>query len=144
MNIPKRVLKNVARRKGRFAFTLLCITIGIASFVSLLTLGTGLEGEIRRQAGELGANLVVTPKGWCAYEQISVLTGEQLPEAIPLAEVKKISAIRGLTAVPYLTERTAIKNNPVSVIGVLPEEMKTFKGWNLEKGGYFYSMDEKG
>jgi len=143
MNVPKLVLRNVARRKGRFVFTLLGITIGIASFVSLLTLGTGLEGEIKRQAGELGANLVVTPKGWCAYEQISVLTGEQLPEAIPFDEVRKISLIKGLTAVPYLTERTAIRNNPVPVIGILPDEMKVFKGWDLEKGGYFSSRDEK-
>jgi len=142
MNIPKLVAKNITRRKGRFVFTLLGITIGIASFVTLLSLGGGLKSEIKRQAGELGANLVVTPKGWCAYEQVSVLTGEQLPEAIPFDVVKKIAAIKGLTAVPYLTERTAIKNSPVPVIGILPKEMKVFKGWEIEKGDYFSSQDE--
>jgi len=142
MNIPKLVFKNITRRKGRFIFTLLGITIGIASFVTLLSLGGGLKSEIKKQARELGANLVVTPKGWCAYEQVSVLTGEQLPEAIPLDDVKKISAIKGLTAVPYLTERTAIKNSPVNVIGILPEEMRAFKGWAMEKGDYFSSQDE--
>lgn len=143
MNIPKLVLKNITCRKGRFVFTLLGITIGIASFITLLCLGSGLKGEIKRQAAELGANLVITPKGWCAYEQVSVLTGEQLPEAIPMDEVRKISAIKGLTAVPYLTERTAINNSPVPVIGVLPEEMKVFKGWEVEKGSYFTSQEEK-
>jgi len=143
MNIPKLVLKNITRRKGRFIFTLLGITIGIASFVTLLSLGGGLKNEIKKQATELGANLVVTPKGWCAYEQISVLTGEQLPEAIPFNVVKKISAIRGLTAVPYLTERTVIKNSPVSVIGILPEEMRAFKAWEMEKGSYFETQNEK-
>lgn len=143
MNIPKLVFKNITRRKGRFVFTLLGITIGIASFVTLLSLGGGLKNEIKRQAAELGANLVVTPKGWCAYEQVSVLTGEQLPEAIPFDEVKNISAIKGLTAVPYLTERTAIKNSPVPVIGILPNEMKVFKGWDIEKGNYFASQNEK-
>lgn len=142
MNIPKLVIKNITRRKGRFIFTLLGITIGIASFVTLLSLGGGLKNEIKRQASELGANLVVTPKGWCAYEQVSVLTGEQLPEAIPFEDVRKISAIKGLKAVPYLTERTAIKNNPVPVIGILPGEMKVFKGWVMDKGDYFDS-DEK-
>ncbi|MCL4490371.1 MAG: ABC transporter permease [Nitrospirae bacterium] len=137
MNIPKLVLKNITRRKGRFIFTLLGITIGIASFVTLLSLGGGLKNEIKRQASELGANLVVTPKGWCAYEQVSVLTGEQLPEAIPFEDVRKISAIKGLKAVPYLTERTAIKNSPVPVIGILPKEMKVFKGWVMDKGEYF-------
>ncbi len=143
MNIPKLVVKNVTRRKGRFVFTLLGITIGIASFVTLLSLGGTLKGEIKRQARELGANLIITPKGWCAYEQVSVLTGEQLPEAIPFSEVRKISAIRGLAAVPFLTERTAIENSPVPVIGILPNEMKVFKGWHLEKGSYFAAEDEK-
>ncbi|GAB4419890.1 MAG: ABC transporter permease [Thermodesulfovibrionales bacterium] len=142
MNIPKLVLRNITRRKGRFIFTLLGITIGIASFVTLLSLGGSLKNEIKKQAAELGANLVVTPKGWCAYEQVSVLTGEQLPEAIPFDDVKKISAIKGLTAVPYLTERTAIKNSPVPVIGILPEEMRAFKAWEMEKGEYFSSKDE--
>ncbi len=144
MNISSLVLKNITGRKGRFVFTLLGITIGIASFVTLLSLGGSLKDEVKRQAGELGANLVVTPKGWCAYEQISVLTGEQLPEAIPFDEVKKISAIKGLKAVPYLTEKTVYKNNPVPVIGILPEEMKVFKGWIIEKGDYFDSQNEKG
>lgn len=143
MTISKLVLKNITRRKGRFIFTLLGITIGIASFVTLLSLGGGLKNEIKRQAGGIGANLIATPKGWCAYEQVSVLTGEQLPEAIPFEEVKKISAVKGITAIPYLTEKTAIKNNPVPVIGILPEEMKTFKGWEIEKGNYFASQDEK-
>lgn len=143
MNIPKLVLKNLMRRRGRFIFTLLGITIGIASFVTLLSLGGGLKNEIKRQARELGANLVVTPKGWCAYEQVSVLTGEQLPEAIPFEEVEKISAIRGLTAVPYLTERAVINNSPVPVIGILPDKMKTFKGWEVERGTYFTSQEEK-
>lgn len=143
MNIPKLVLRNITRRRGRFVFTLLGITIGIASFVTLLSLGRGLKDEIKRQAADLGANLVVTPKGWCAYEQVSVLTGEQLPEAIPFDEVEKISAIKGLKAVPYLTEKTAINNSPVPVIGVLPEEMKVFKGWEVEKGSYFASQEEK-
>lgn len=143
MNLPKLVLRNITQRKGRFLFTLLGITIGIASFVTLLSLGGSLKNEIKKQATELGANLVVTPKGWCAYEQVSVLTGEQLPEAIPFDIVKKISAIKGLTAVPYLTERTAIKNSPVPVIGILPEEMRAFKAWEIDKGSYFESQNEK-
>lgn len=143
MNIWKLIVKNITGKKGRFAFTLIGITIGIASFVALLALGGGLQSEVKKQAGDLGANLVVTPKGWCAYEQISVLTGEQLPEAIPITDVKKIAAIKGLTSVPYLTEKTAYKNNPVSVTGILPGEMKAFKKWKLESGRYFQSPEEQ-
>lgn len=136
------VFRNITRRRSRFAFTLLGITVGIASLVTLLSLGTGLEKEVRKQAEVLGAHLVVTPKGWCAYEQISVLTGEALPEAIPDADVKKIASIEGLQALPYLTERTAIQNQPVPVVGILPQEMKGFKKWRIEKGEY--RLDEEG
>lgn len=136
------VFRNITRRRSRFAFTLLGITVGIASLVTLLSLGTGLEKEVRKQAEVLGAHLVVTPKGWCAYEQISVLTGETLPEAIPDADVKKIASIEGLQALPYLTERTAIQNQPVPVVGILPQEMKGFKKWKIEKGEY--RLDEEG
>ncbi|MHB8707263.1 MAG: ABC transporter permease [Desulfuromonadales bacterium] len=143
MTIPKLVIKNLIRKKGRFLFTLLGITIGIASFVTLLSLGGGLKKEISKQASDLGANLVVTPKGWCAYEQVSVLTGEQLPEAIPLETVRTIAAIPGLFVIPYLTERTVYQNNPISLIGILPEEMRRHKNWDVQQGRYFAASDEK-
>ena len=142
MNISKLVVRNITRSKARLVLTLLGITVGIASFVALLALGGGLQNEIQKQAKELGANIIVTPKGWCAYEQISVLTGEQLPEALPSEVVNKITSIKGVTGVPYLTEKTAIQNNPVSVIGILPNEMKAFKGWVIDKG-VLVSPDDK-
>jgi putative ABC transport system permease protein len=121
---------------------LLGITAGIASLVTLLSLGTGLEMEVRKQADVLGAHLVVTPKGWCAYEQISVLTGETLPEAIPDSDVRKIASLKGVQALPYLTQRTAIRNQPVPVVGILPGPMKSFKKWEIDKGEY--RLDEHG
>lgn len=142
MNIPNLVTRNITRRRSRFAFTLLGITVGIAALVTLLSLGTGLEKEVRKQADVLGAHLVVTPKGWCAYEQISVLTGEILPEAIPDADVKKIASIKGIQALPYLTQRTALQNQPVPVVGILSREMKEYKKWEIGKGEY--RLDEKG
>lgn len=131
------MIRNITRRRGRFAFTLLGITIGIASFVTFLSLGGSLKKEIRREAAALGANLVVTPKGSCAYEQVSILTGEQLPTNITMEEVAKVRGIAGITALPFLTEKTAIGNRPVPVVGVLPVEMKAFRQWKVQRGSYF-------
>ncbi|MBI4644481.1 MAG: ABC transporter permease, partial [Deltaproteobacteria bacterium] len=136
MTRGKLVFKNLTRKKSRFLFTILGIAVGIASLVTLLSLGTGLEAEVKKQSQALGAELVVTPKGWCAYEQISVLTGESLPEAIPNEDVEKVAGITGITAVPYLVQRTAIKNQPVTVVGILPEPMKQFKNWQIDRGEY--------
>ena len=140
MNHFKLTWKNIVRRKSRFFFTLSAIAVGIASLVTLLSLGTGLETEIRKQANVLGAHLVVTPRGWCAYEQISVLTGETLPEAIPNEDMEKIAGIKGLTAIPYLVQRTALENQPVPLIGILPAKMKQFKNWKIGLGRYL--LDE--
>ncbi|TGD92267.1 ABC transporter permease [Methylobacterium nonmethylotrophicum] len=145
MNLGILVWRNLVRRPGRFAFTLAGVAVGIAAFVALLTLGQGLSREIRRQAQGLGANLVVTPKGWCAYEQISVLTGEQLPEAIAMTEFAKVAAVPGVrTAVPYLNQRTAFRNRPVPLIGIQPKEMQALQGWRIGAGRYFQGPDEEG
>ncbi len=141
MTYWKLVWRNLTRRRSRFVFTLSAIAVGIASVVTLLSLGSGLEAEIRRQADVLGAELLVTPKGWCAYEQISVLTGESLPEALAAADVDRIRRIDGLTAVPYLTQRAVIRNQPVPLVGVLAGPMKEFREWGLARGEY--RLDER-
>ncbi len=143
MNIWILVWRNLLRRKGRFIFTLAGVGIGMAAFVALLTIGQGLNHQIQQQAQGLGANLVVTPKGWCAYEQISVLTGEQLPEAIPMKEVIKIQALPGIKAIPFLNERTAFRNRPVPVIGIPEVEMWALHQWSLASGHYFKDPNDK-
>ena len=143
MTLTKLVVKNITRRRGRFVFTLLGITIGIASCVTFLSLGGGLKQEILRESAALGANLVVTPKGSCAYEQVSILTGEQLPTTITMEEVAKIQSITGIKAVPFLTEKTAINNRPVAVNGIQSAAMKGFKGWEVAAGEYFVADNEQ-
>jgi putative ABC transport system permease protein len=137
MTHTKLVFKSLTRRKGRFLFTLLGIMIGMASFVTFMALGGSLKSQIERESAALGANLVVTPKGSCAYEQVSILTGEQLPTNITKDEVAAIRSIDGMMAIPYLAERSAIDNRPVSVMGILPDETMVFKNWALGQGEYF-------
>ncbi|MDW7709186.1 MAG: FtsX-like permease family protein [Deferrisomatales bacterium] len=134
MNASRLVLRNMTRRRGRLVLTLLGITVGIASLVTFLSLGASLQREIRREAHALGADLVVAPKGSCAYEQVSILTGDQLPVTITMDEVRTIAALPGLTAVPLLTEKSAIRNRPVPVAGTDLELLSELKGWRLAQG----------
>ena len=143
MNLLKLVQRNLLQRKGRFVFTLLGITIGMAAFVALLSLGGGMQGELTRQAGALGAQLIVTPKNWCAYDQISILSGNALPESLQEEVLDKVSAIEGITAVPYLTLGTAVQNKPVLLTGILPQDMKAFRGWEVAQGSWFVSDNER-
>ena len=144
MNVFLMTLRNITRRRGRFLFTLLGITVGIAALVTFLALGGGLKREIQREANALGAHLIVTPKGSCAYEQVSILAGEPLPINITDDEVARIAAIEGLEAVPLITVKTGVNNQPVPITGVPVKDMQNFKGWTLADGRYFASVDEAG
>lgn len=144
MTLTKLVVRNITRRRGRFVFTLLGITIGIASFVTFLSMGGNLKKEIYRETAALGAHLLVIPKGSCGFEQLSILTGDQMPTNITSKEVSAISAIKGLTAVPFLAQKTAINNKPLAVNGIEPEATKLFKGFQIDTGAYFTAPDELG
>ena len=130
----KLVLRNLFSSRSRFALTLGGIAVGITALVVMITLGSGLRAEIENQATDLGANLVVTPKGWCAYEQVKVLSGNQLPDAIPAEEVAAIEAIPGLKVLPYLTVGSAIDNEPVAVTGIKMAPTLETKGWSVAEG----------
>jgi putative ABC transport system permease protein len=143
MNIFKLVVRNITRRPGRFIFTLLGIVIGMAAFVALLSLGGGMRGEINRQAGNMGANLIVTPIDWCTFDQISIFTGEALPASLPDEALQNISGIDGLLAVPYLTQNSSIQNTPMAVIGIDIQLMREFSGWKIASGEYFSSGEQR-
>jgi len=144
MTLTKLVVRNIIRRRGRFVFTLLGITIGIGSFVTFLSMGGNLKKEIYRETAALGAHLLVIPKGSCGYEQLSILTGDQMPTNITTEEVATISAIKGVTAVPFLAQKTAINNKPVAINGIQPAESLKFKGWQIDKGKFFMAPGEMG
>ncbi|MDP2401466.1 MAG: ABC transporter permease [Actinomycetota bacterium] len=134
MSTFRLVLRNLFGSRSRFLLTLTGITLGITALVVMMSLGSGLRAQIDKQAADLGANLVVTPKGWCAYEQVKVLSGTQLPDAIPAEELTKIEQLDGISTIPYLTVGSAINNEPVPVTGIRMEDTVSAKGWTLADG----------
>ena len=134
MNDIRLVIRNLLGSRSRFVLTLVGITLGITSLVVMMSLGTGLRAQIDKQAADLGANLIVTPKGWCAYEQVKVLSGSQLPDAIPAEEIAAIEALDGIRVLPYLTVGSAIDNEPVPVTGIRVAETVEAKRWTLTAG----------
>jgi len=135
MNIFKLVSKNLLRRKGRLIFTLLGITIGMAAFVALLSMGNNLRSEVTQQADDLGADIIVMGRVDCPFINRAILAGEQLPESIPKEIVGQIDAIEGITAaIPYLTVGASVQETPITLVGIMPAEMKDHRGWVMEDG----------
>jgi len=142
MNTLKLVTRNLFRQKGRFIFTLLGISIGMASFVALLSLGGNMRGEVTRQAEAMGANLMIMPEDICVFNLVAIVTGDTISESLQYDVFEKIEGIEGITIIPHLTQKAAVKDLPSVVVGVLPEETRKFRDWSMAEGEYFASQDE--
>jgi len=143
MNIAKLVIKNILRRRSRFLFTLLGITIGMASFVVLLAMSDNLRAEVTQQANTMGADIVVTSRTNCPFVLMSLLTGDDVPESIPMDVFYQIANIEGVVnAVPHLTLGASINESVVSLVGILPEKMKSHREWTINAGEYFQDNEK--
>ncbi|MCL2576993.1 MAG: ABC transporter permease [Defluviitaleaceae bacterium] len=142
MNILKLVAKNLFRRKGRFIFTMLGISIGMASFVALLSLGGSMRGEVTRQANAMGANFIIMPENICVFNLIAIITGETISESMHHETFERISELEGIEVIPHLTQQAAVRELRSVVVGVLPDETKIFREWKMAAGEYFSSQNE--
>lgn len=142
MNLFKLVSSNLFRRKGRFIFTLLGISIGMASFVALLSMGGNMQSVVKTQAESLGASFMIMPEDICIYNQMAIVTGETISESMEYQVFENLSGIDEVTIIPHLTQKTAIKEKPSVVAGILPQETYNFKGWEMGEGEFLISADE--
>jgi putative ABC transport system permease protein len=62
MRISSIAWANLKRRKGKAAFLIIGISIGIATAVALLTLSRVIKDEIGSQLDQYGANIIVVPQ----------------------------------------------------------------------------------
>jgi len=149
MTIIRLVARNLLSRKGRFLFTLLGITIGMASFVALMSIGQNMRNEVTSQAYSLGGNFVIVPDDLCVFNQIGIITGDAISERLDFAEFERIAAIDGIEVIPHLTRRMMIynpsagENQPTTVTGILPAQTQAFRNWEMYVGEYFTSQDQE-
>ena len=149
MSIIKLVARNLLSRKGRFMFTLLGITIGMASFVALMSIGQNMRNEVTAQAYSLGGNFVIVPDDLCVFNQIGIITGDAISERLDFTEFEKIAAIDGIDVIPHLTRRMMIYNpadgvqHPTTVTGILPAQTQVFRNWEMYAGEYFTSQEQE-
>ena len=62
MRISSIAWANLKRRKGKAAFLIVGISIGIATVVALLTMSRAIKEEIGTQLDQYGANIIVVPQ----------------------------------------------------------------------------------
>ncbi len=147
-------LRNLTHQGLRSYLTLLGVVIGIASIVTLISLGAGLNNAVVKQFEQLGSNtLFITVGAVAGGNQESGQAGTNLKTFVD-ADVEKIRNLPETAdllapVVSSATVEFARSKNKVAIIGFDPAEGESFadsgffdvqEGRTLEKGDGFVAL----
>lgn len=137
-------LREIRRNLTRAFLTVLGVIIGVASVVSLVTLGNGATASIQMQVASLGDNLLMVRPG-AAYG------ARAAPAGVPLFSESDALAIReqvgGVAAVAPI--RTAVlstvtpQNARYTTVSGTTSEFFTINRWILSDGRLFSDTDQR-
>lgn len=140
MRLEHIALHNLRRRKGRAAFLLAGLMIGVATVVTLLSLTEALKQRAVHELENFGANIIITPQtdqlalnyGGVQLSGVN-LVAEEIPQA-SLAAIDTIPNRRNVAAIaPKVLGVVSIADQRVMLMGVDPKvEFGLKKWWSIE------------
>lgn len=136
MRIEHIVFHNLRRRKGRAAFLIIGLLIGVSTVVTLLSLADALQRKAQHELENFGANIIITPHNDqldLNYGGIQLgginLVSQEISEA-NLARIDNIPNHRNIAAIaPKVLGVVQTKGNNVMLMGVDPEIEFGLKRW---------------
>jgi len=118
----KMAYRNITRRKFRSALTILGVVIGIATIVSLMTVGYGMRTQVKTTLNEmLGAGIILSSRSGAV----------NVPEHVK-DMVLNVSGVK--EAVPVITTLVNVGEQPVFTVGINPEDATRLYHVSLEDG----------
>src|SRR6056297_1434823 len=136
MRLETIVLQNLGRRKGRAAFLLAGLMIGVTTVVTLLSLTDALSRRAQSELENFGANIIIAPQtdqlalnyGGIQLGQIS-LTQQEIEQS-RLAAIDDIPNRRNVAAIaPKVLGAVSLQSQQVMLMGVDPEVEYDLKRW---------------
>jgi putative ABC transport system permease protein len=139
MRISSIAWANLKRRKGKAAFLIIGISIGIATAVALLTLSRVIKDEIGTQLDQYGANIIVVPQSNSLsldYGGIPVSGVSLDVSQLKNDDAKRILEIpyrnRLSVVAPKILGVAEVEGQRVLLAGVdFPSELKLKRWWRL-------------
>ncbi len=149
MNLNKFVvaaIKSNMRNKMRGLLTILGIIIGVASVVSLMSLGQGSQVDIENEVASLGTNLIMIHPG--SSDMMGVRGGSGSKPTLKLKDIEYLQ--KGATALKYVSPMIRENGQVVaggqnwntSIYGVTPE-YKEIKSYEITSGRFITEKDVK-
>lgn len=125
MNWAGLVFRNLWRRPGRSAFTLLGVAMALASFLTLASISRGLERAARESLDERGIHLLVIKRG--TVEFFSAV----LPESLGVS----LAAVPGVAAVsPELDNLLPVGEDGHALVAGWPDDGFQWRDLRLLRG----------
>jgi putative ABC transport system permease protein len=139
MDYLSLAIKNLMRRKVRTLLTLLGIGVAIAVLYSLQEFQRGYEQGLQNEMNQLGAHIMVVPKG-CPYEAATILLhGGKWPRYMEEGYLDQIKAVRQVSqAAPVLMDaiiNPATRDNKI-FLGITAEYGKLRSKWRMAGPGF--------
>jgi putative ABC transport system permease protein len=137
-------LKNMIRRPTRTGLALLGVAIAVAVLFSLIQFQRGYEQGLRNELGDLGAHIMVVPRG-CPYEAATiVLHGGKWPRYMDAEWYDLIRGTPGIAAsAPIIMDaviRDGGKENLI-YMGIDDNYPGLRPNWDYQQGGWFTGDD---
>jgi putative ABC transport system permease protein len=124
------------RRKGRFVFLLVALTLGIGTVIALVSLSTAMRTAVSDELDRFGANIIITPRsrsinlayGGLEVGGVAVDTSDLTSD--DAGRVRTIPTKRNISAVaPKLVGTIEIEGQRVVLIGVDFRQERRVKSW---------------
>jgi putative ABC transport system permease protein len=132
-------LNNLRRRKGKSAFLIIGLLIGVTTAVTLITLTKAMEEDMGKKLDVLGANIIIVPKShefalnYGGMNVSGVFLGAKPLHAQDLERIRQIKNKENLSIVaPKLIASVALKGRDVFLAGVdFREELRLKRWWRI-------------
>ncbi len=142
----KLAFKSITKNKMRSLLTMLGIIIGVASVISLVSIGNGARADVEKQVASLGTNLIIIHSG--KSKPGGVKGGAGSLDTLDMTDVKKLknntSFLAGVS--PVINEQCQIissgENWNTTIRGVSTDYLSVCN-YSIESGAFFTERDVK-
>lgn len=136
MKLETIALNNLRRRKGRMAFLVAGLLLGVGTVVTLLSLSSALSAEAQHKLENFGANILITPRSdslSLSYGGINLGGVTVAAEEIRQADLDRLQTIpnhRNISLVaPKVLGAVEVQGQRVLLMGVDPAKEFALKRW---------------
>ena len=149
MKLRDIAIKNLMRRKGKAAFVLAGLVVGVATAVSLISFVDGMTMDINHKLEKYGANILIVPK----TENLSLVYGGLSlggisfeMEEIRQSDLGKLASIRNAANIaalgPMVLGVVQVNGNRALMAGVTFKAAQMLKPWWKIRGTFPVGEDD--